>query len=238
MSEQPIVAASGVHTYYGTSHVLHGVDLVIRRGEALALMGRNGMGKTTLIRTLLGDVPPQRGILRINGKNMTGAAPHLIAREGIDYVPERRGIFPNLSVRENLLVAARPDVSGKHGWTLERVIQVFPRLSERLGHGGQQLSGGEQQMLAIGRALMTNPALLILDEATEGLAPLVASEIWRIVRELRQAGLGVIIVDKNFAAVSTLTDRAILLVKGRIVFDGNSDELRRQPGILHQHLGI
>jgi branched-chain amino acid transport system ATP-binding protein len=238
MSEQPIVEASDLHTYYGTSHVLHGVDLVIRRGEALALLGRNGMGKTTLIRSLLGEVPPQRGTIRINGKNMTGAAPHLIAREGIGYVPEGRGIFPNLSVRENLLVAARPDVSGKHGWTLERVIQVFPRLSERLGHGGQQLSGGEQQMLAIGRALMTNPALLILDEATEGLAPLVASEIWRIVRELRQGGLAAIIVDKNFAAVSTLTDRAILLVKGRIVFDGNSDELRRQPEILHQHLGI
>jgi branched-chain amino acid transport system ATP-binding protein len=238
MSEQAIVEASDLHTYYGTSHVLHGVDLIIRGGEALALMGRNGMGKTTLIRTLLGEVPPRRGTIRINGKNMTGAAPHLIAREGIGYVPEGRGIFPNLSVRENLLVAARRDVSGKHGWTLERVIQVFPRLSERLGHGGQQLSGGEQQMLAIGRAVMTNPALLILDEATEGLAPLVASEIWRIVRELRQAGLAVIIVDKNFAAVSTLTDRAILLVKGRIVFHGNSDELRRQPEILHQHLGI
>jgi branched-chain amino acid transport system ATP-binding protein len=238
MSEQPIVEASDLHTYYGTSHVLHGVDLVIRRGEALALMGRNGMGKTTLIRTLLGEIPPRRGTIRINGKNMTGAAPHLIAREGIGYVPEGRGIFPNLSVRENLLVAARPDVSEKHGWTLERVIQVFPRLSERLGHGGQQLSGGEQQMLAIGRALMTNPALLILDEATEGLAPLVASEIWRIVCELRQGGLAVIIVDKNFAALSTLTDRAILLVKGRIVFDGKGDELRRQPEILHQHLGI
>ena len=238
-TQQPIlVDASGVHAWYGSSHVLHGVDLVIRRGEALALMGRNGMGKTTLIRTLLGEVPPRRGTIRINGKNMTGSAPHLIAREGIGYVPEGRGIFPNLSVRENLLVAARPDVSGKHGWTLERVIQVFPRLSERLGHGGQQLSGGEQQMLAIGRALMTNPALLILDEATEGLAPLVASEIWRIVRELRQGGLAVIIVDKNFATVSTLTDRAILLVKGRIVFDDNGAELRRQAEILCQHLGI
>jgi len=234
----PIIEARGLHTYYGASHVLRGVDLTVHTGEAMGLMGRNGMGKTTLLRTLLGQVPARRGEVKINGKNMTRAAPHLIAREGVGYVPEGRGVFPNLTVRENLIMTARPGQAGKREWTYERVLEVFPRLAERLSHFGQQLSGGEQQMLSIGRALMTNPALLILDEATEGLAPLVAKEIWRILRAVRESGIAAIIVDKNFAALSALTDRNMILVKGRAAFEGTGDELRAKPEILHRHLGI
>ena len=233
-----IIEARDLHTYYGASHVLQGVDLTIHAREAIGLMGRNGMGKTTLLRTLLGQVPPRRGEVKINGKSMTRAAPHRIAREGVGYVPEGRGIFPNLTVRENLIMAARPGQDGRREWTYERVLEVFPRLAERLSHFGQQLSGGEQQMLSIGRALMTNPTLLIFDEATEGLAPLIAKEIWRILSALRESGLAAIIVDKNFAAVSALTDRNVILVKGRVVFEGSGDELRARPEILRQHLGI
>ena len=234
----PIIEARGLHSYYGASHILHGVDFSIRAGEAVGLMGRNGMGKTTLIRTLLGHLPARRGEVRINGKNMTRAAPHRIARERIGYVPEGRGIFPNLSVRENLLVAARSGADENRHWTYERVLEVFPRLAERLALGGQQLSGGEQQMLAIGRALMTNPQLLILDEATEGLAPLIAGEIWHIIGVARQSGIAAIIVDKNFAAVSELADRNVILVKGEVVFEGFADALRERPEILRQHLGV
>jgi len=234
----PLIEARGLHTYYGASHVLQGVDLTIHAGEATGLMGRNGMGKTTLLRTLLGQVPPRRGEVKINGRNMTRAAPHVIAREGVGYVPEGRGIFPNLTVRENLIMAAGPGRDGKREWTYERVLELFPRLAERLSHGGQQLSGGEQQMLSIGRALMTNPALLILDEATEGLAPLIATEIWRVLRALRESGLAAIIVDKNFFAVSALTHRNMILVKGQIAFEGTGTQLRAQPEILRQHLGI
>ena len=234
----PIIEARGLHTYYGASHILQGVDLTVHAGEIVGLMGRNGMGKTTLLRTLLGQVPPRRGQIDIRGKPMTHAAPHRIARERIGYVPEGRGIFPNLSVRENLLVAARAAGEGKMTWSYERVLELFPRLAERLSHGGQQLSGGEQQMLAIGRALMTNPELLILDEATEGLAPLIAGEIWRILATLRETGLAAIIVDKNFAALSSVARRGVILIKGRVVFDGPCEELRANPELLHQHLGI
>lgn len=238
MDDAPIIEARELHTYYGASHILQGVDFSIRAGEAVGLMGRNGMGKTTLIRSLLGQVQPRRGELKINGRIMTRAAAHLIARQGIGYVPEGRGIFPNLTVRENLIMAARPAPSGQRDWTYERVLKTFPRLTERLSQGGQQLSGGEQQMLSIGRALMTNPILLILDEATEGLAPLIAKEIWRIIRTIRESGIAAIIVDKNFAAVSALTDRNVILVKGHVVFEGTGNELRAQPELLHQHLGI
>jgi branched-chain amino acid transport system ATP-binding protein len=237
MLSPSIIDARGVHTFYGASHILHGVDFSVGPGEAVGLLGRNGMGKTTLIRTLLGHVAPRQGQIQINGRVMTGAAPHLIARQGIAYVPEGRAIFPNLSVRENLLIA-RADRQRRRDWTYERILEVFPRLRERLSHAGQQLSGGEQQMLSIGRALMTNPILLILDEATEGLAPLIAQEIWRIIRFVREIGVAAIIVDKNYAAVSSVTDRNVILVKGRVVFQGSGSELMRKPELLHQHLGV
>ena len=238
MTMTAIIEAHGLETYYGASHILHGVDFSVHTGEAVGLMGRNGMGKTTLIRTLLGQILPRHGQLKIHGTLMTGAASHKIARQGIGYVPEGRGIFPNLSVRENLLMAARPGINGQTDWNVDRVLRVFPRLAERLSHGGQQLSGGEQQMLSIGRALMTNPSLLILDEATEGLAPLIAREIWRIIGTIRETGVAAVVVDKNFAAVSAITDRNVILVKGRVVFEGSSAELRAQPDMMRQHLGV
>jgi branched-chain amino acid transport system ATP-binding protein len=238
MNSAPIIEARELHAYYGASHVLHGIDFSISAGEAVGLMGRNGMGKTTLIRSLIGHVPPRRGEVKINGRIMTRAAAHLIARQGVAYVPEGRGIFPNLTVKENLIMAARSGPNGPRDWSYERVLKTFPRLAERLSLGGQQLSGGEQQMLSIGRALMTNPILLILDEATEGLAPLIAKEIWRIIRTIRECGIAALIVDKNFAAVSSLTDRNVILVKGRVVFEGTGNKLRAQPELLHQHLGI
>jgi branched-chain amino acid transport system ATP-binding protein len=238
MKAAPVIAARNVHTFYGASHILQGVDFLVAPGEAVALLGRNGMGKTTLIRTLLGHVPARSGEISINGKAMTAAAPYLIAREGIAYVPEGRGIFPNLSVRENLRVAACPGPNGRRDWTEERILEIFPRLRERLSLGGQRLSGGEQQMLSIGRALMSNPDLLILDEATEGLAPLVAQEIWRIIGVIRASRIAAIIVDKNFRALSAVTDRNVILVKGRVVFEGTTEELRAQPELLHRYLGI
>jgi branched-chain amino acid transport system ATP-binding protein len=238
MTDRSIIKAEGLHTYYGASHILHDIDFRIGAGEAVGLMGRNGMGKTTLIRTLVGHIAPRRGVIKINDRPMTGAAPYLIARQGIAYVPEDRGIFPNLTVRENLIMAARSALNGRRDWIYARVLQTFPRLNERLTHRGDQLSGGEQQMLCIGRALLTNPTLLILDEATEGLAPLIAQEIWHIIRTVRESGIAAIIVDKNFAAVSKLTDRNVILVKGRVVFEGTGSVLRNRPELLHQHLGI
>ncbi|MEO6031364.1 MAG: ABC transporter ATP-binding protein, partial [Burkholderiaceae bacterium] len=174
-----------LHAAYGDSHVLRGVSLELPAGTALGLLGRNGMGKTTLIRTLMGYVPASAGSVRWHGAEVTNQAPERIARLGVGYVPEGRGIFPNLSVRENLVMAARAGPNGQRDWTLERVLETFPRLAERLAFGGQQLSGGEQQMLSVGRALLTNPQLLILDEATEGLAPLIVTEIWRVIAEIR-----------------------------------------------------
>ena len=239
MSDAPaLIDARGIHTYYGRSHILHGVDLVVRRGETLGLMGRNGMGKTTLLRSVLGLVRPRAGEVRICGADMTAAATHAIARMGIAYVPEGRGIFPNLSVRENLVMAARAGAGGRRDWTFERVMQTFPRLAERLAHGGAQLSGGEQQMLTIGRALMTNPDLLILDEATEGLAPKISREIWGIIGRIKQAGIASVIVDKNFAAVSAVADRVVILVKGATVYEGASAELRAQPELHLKYLGV
>jgi branched-chain amino acid transport system ATP-binding protein len=228
-----VIEAEGIHAFYGASHVLQGVDLVVRRGETVGLMGRNGMGKTTLLRAIMGLVPQRRGTVRIKGVDMSRARAHAIARAGIGFVPEGRGIFPTLSVRENLLMAARPGA-----WTFERVVGTFPRLGQRLEHGGGQLSGGEQQMLTIGRALMTNPDVLILDEATEGLAPLIAKEIWRVIRLVRESGLAAIVVDKNHASVTALSDRNLILVKGQAVFSGGSDELRAAPEILRRHLGV
>jgi branched-chain amino acid transport system ATP-binding protein len=233
-----LIDARGIHTYYGVSHVLHGVDFVVRRGETVGLMGRNGMGKTTLLRSVLGLVRPRRGEVRIAGADMTQAATHAIVRRGIAYVPEGRGIFPTLSVRENLIMAARAGADGRRDWTFERVMRTFPRLAERIDHGGAQLSGGEQQMLTIGRALMTNPDLLILDEATEGLAPKISREIWGIIGEIKRAGIAAVIVDKNFAAVSAIADRAVILVKGATVFEGSAADLRAQPELRVKYLGV
>ena len=238
MSGSILIEARGIVAGYGASRVLHGVDLALMQGEALGLMGRNGMGKTTLLKSVLGLLPLQAGQVEIRGRDMSRAAAHRIARAGIAYVPERRGIFANLSVEENLVMAAREGVSGDRHFTLERVLQLFPRLAQRLNHGGQQLSGGEQQMLSIGRALMTNPDALILDEATEGLAPLVAREIWRVLRQLVDGGLSAIVVDKNFSAVTALTDRNLVLVKGRVVAQGSAADLKREPQALQRYLGI
>lgn len=237
MSE-PLLEARGLHSYYGSSHILHGVDFVVGRGETVALMGRNGMGKTTLLKSVIGLVVPQRGSVKFAGHEVQGQPTHHIVRKGIAYVPEGRGIFPNLSVSENLRMAARPGPSGRMDWNFERVLATFPRLAERIDNGGGQLSGGEQQMLTIGRALMTNPDLLILDEATEGLAPIIAREIWRIVREIRASGIATVIVDKNHLALTALCDRAVVLVKGQMVFEGACSALRAQPEIIHRHLGV
>lgn len=233
-----LVQASDLQVYYGSHHILHGVSFSIRRGESIGLMGRNGMGKTTLLKTILGFVAPRYGNVAVRGRDVHGQAPFQIARMGVAYVPEGRGIFGNLSVLENLVMAAGPGRSSGVPWTLERVLTTFPRLRERLGHGGGQLSGGEQQMLTIGRALMTHPDLLILDEATEGLAPLIAREIWAIVKRIKAAGIATIIVDKNFGAVSAISDRLVILVKGGVVFEGASAQLQASPELHRQHLGV
>jgi branched-chain amino acid transport system ATP-binding protein len=216
-----LLEASGLHTYYGRSHVLHGVSFSIGEGETVTLMGRNGMGKTTTIRSVLGLTPPRSGEVRVRGTPVTGWPAHRIAGLGIGLVPEGRGVFPTLTVRENLIVARRP---GR--WTEERALALFPRLGQRLGHLGSQLSGGEQQMLAIARALLTNPQLMILDGATEGLAPLIRQEIWAAVRHLRGEGIASLIVDKEVKTLLDLADRHLIILKGRIVFSGDSAAFR------------
>ncbi len=233
-----LIGAQDINTYYGASHVLRGIDFHVKRGETIGLMGRNGMGKSTLLKSIMGLVKPRSGSVAINGRPMTGAPPYEIARLGIAYVPEGRGIFGNLSVVENLKMAARAGTKGQRDWTYDRVLDTFPRLKERLGHGGQQLSGGEQQMLTIGRALMTNPDVLILDEATEGLAPLIAKDIWRICGLIRETGISSVIVDKNWKHVTQITDRNVILVKGQVVFEGSSAELHAKPELLAQYLGV
>ena len=235
---EAVIAARGIHAYYGSSHVLRGVDFRVARGETVGLMGRNGMGKTTLLRSLLGHVKPTSGEVRVCGADMTGAAPETIARRGVAYVPEGRGIFPNLSVRENLLVGARNGAQDRREWTLPRVLEIFPRLAQRLRHSGNALSGGEQQMLALGRALLTQPSVLLLDEATEGLAPLLAREIWRVIAGLRDEGVATVVVDRNVRTVLDHAERCVLLVKGEIMADLPSAELRARPDLLHRHLGV
>jgi branched-chain amino acid transport system ATP-binding protein len=237
-AKTPILEVTGLHTYYGASHVLHGVDFAVHRGEAVSFMGRNGMGKTTTIRSIFGLTPPRRGTVRIFGEDATGAPPHVVAQSGFALVPEGRGIFPNLSVEENLIMAARGGQDGSKAWTLERVLDLFPRLAERLRSLGDHLSGGEQQMLSIGRALMTNPDLLVLDEATEGLAPLIRREIWSVIRQIKTAGIATIIVDKDVGALLSVCDRCLILAKGRVVYSGNSADLKANPGIHQKHLGV
>jgi branched-chain amino acid transport system ATP-binding protein len=234
----PIIEAQDVHAHYGASHVLHGVSLAIGRGESVGLLGRNGMGKTTLIRCILGLVRVSGGRIRVAGRDVTGLPTERIVQLGVGYVPEGRQIFPNLSVRENLVMAARAGTDGRADWTLERVLDTFPRLADRIDYGGNQLSGGEQQMLAIGRALMTNPDVLILDEATEGLAPLVVAEIWRIIGLVRASGIAALVVDRNYRAVLAHADRGVVLEKGRVVLEGRSTELLDDEARLQRHLGV
>jgi branched-chain amino acid transport system ATP-binding protein len=225
-----------VETCYGLSQVLFGVSLAIAPGEMVTLMGRNGMGKTTTVRSIMGLTPARSGTIRFAGSEIRGQPSYKVAKLGIGLVPEGRQIFPNLSVRENL-VATSVKRNGAD-WTLEKVYDLFPRLSERDASMGNQLSGGEQQMLAIGRALMTNPRLLILDEATEGLAPLIRAEIWRCLAALKASGLAILVIDKNVGALTRVADRHFLIERGRVVWSGLSRELAAAPEVQHRYLGV
>jgi branched-chain amino acid transport system ATP-binding protein len=233
-----LLEAEGVEAFYGASQILHGINLTVRHGEQVALLGRNGMGKTTLIRSLIGLVQDRRGSILLNGSSIGSATPEAIARRGVALVPEGRGIFASLSVTENLIMASRPGPPGRVSWTLDRIFSLFPQLNERRHNGGQQLSGGEQQMLAIGRALMTNPELILIDEATEGLAPQVAQEIWRTIQRIGAEGIATIVVDKDFRSLSRIATQAILLSKGQVVFSGPPSSLAAQPDILNRYLGV
>jgi branched-chain amino acid transport system ATP-binding protein len=229
----PILEARALVAGYGASQVLRGIDFSVRPGETIGLMGRNGMGKTTLIRALLGLLPAQSGSVMLDGADVHSFPTFRRAQCGIATVPENRGVFASLSVQENLRLAAR-----RGAWTEDRVLTLFPRLRERSGNRGNQLSGGEQQMLAIGRALMTNPRLLILDEATEGLAPLMRDEIWRTIRLVRDSGIAVVVVDKTVSAVLSLADRVTVLVKGGVAYSGAPHVLREDQDLMHRHLGV
>jgi len=233
---EPVLALDGVETCYGLSQVLFGVSLAIAPGEMVTLMGRNGMGKTTTVRSIMGLTPARAGAIRFMGGDIRGQPSYKVAQCGIGLVPEGRQIFPNLSVRENLLATAVQRDGAV--WTLDKVYGLFPRLAEREGSMGNQLSGGEQQMLAIGRALMTNPRLLILDEATEGLAPLIRSEIWRCLARLKESGLSILVIDKNVGALLRVADRHFLLERGRVVWKGTSPELAAAPDVQHRFLGV
>ena len=236
-SSEIILEAQGIHAWYESSHVLHGVNLEIRKGETVGLLGRNGMGKSTLIRSLLGHVTQRDGHISLFGHDISKARPHEVARLGVAYVPEGRGIFGNLTVRENLVMASRPGRDGRTDWTLDRVLHTFPRLAERLTNLGSQLSGGEQQMLSIGRALMTHPDLIILDEATEGLAPLIVAEIWRVIDDIKASGLAVLIVDRDWHKVLSRSNRALVLQKGLVALQGDAQDLLNDPA-LPNYLGV
>ena len=231
-----LLEVRNIASSYGLSQVLFGITFAVGDGEVVTLMGRNGMGKTTTVRTLMGLVPPHDGEIRFKGERIDGLPPHRIARQGLGLVPEGRQIFPNLSVRENLLMAERQ--RGSEPWTVERVFGLFPRLKERMGNQGNQLSGGEQQMLAIGRALMTNPSLLILDEATEGLAPRIREEIWAKLEELKKTGLAIVLIDKDVEALCAFADRHYLLEKGEVIWTGNSAELTANRELQDRYLGV
>ena len=233
-----LLAAEDLHAFYGATHVVHGVSFTLARGETIALMGRNGMGKTTLLRALMGLVPQRRGRVMLGGTDVSAAVPETIARGGVAFVPEGRGIFSSLTVTENLMMASRPAADGSARWTLPRILELFPRLAERRHHWGNQLSGGEQQMLTIGRALMTNPDVILIDEAAEGLAPMIAQTIWQTVREIRREGVATLVVDKDYRALSALADRVLLMTKGEFVFSGTPAELKAQPELLERHLGV
>jgi branched-chain amino acid transport system ATP-binding protein len=234
----PLLEVSGIEAGYGQSQVLFGLGLTIGAGEMVSLLGRNGMGKTTTVRAIMGLTPPSGGTIRFLGQRIDGWSADRICRAGISLVPEGRQIFPNLTVRENLVAFAANRAKRGAPWTLDRVFAFFPRLAERAGNLGSRLSGGEQQMLAIGRALMTNPHLLILDEATEGLAPLVREEIWRCLATLRQAGQAVLIIDKYVERLIELCDRHTIVEKGREVWSGTSSGLKADQAVWHRYLGI
>ena len=233
-----LLEIEGLETAYGSSQVLFGVHLAIAQGEAATLLGRNGMGKTTTVRSLLGLTRPRGGSVRFLGERIDGLPPDRIARRGLAVVPEGRQIFPNLSVRENLLAFAARRNASKEPWTLERVYHLFPRLAERQRNMGNQLSGGEQQMLAIGRALMTNPHLLILDEATEGLAPLVREEIWQCLATLRAQGQTLLVIDKYVQRLIRLADRHTIIERGRVAWQGTSNALDADHGLWQRYVGV
>ncbi|HEY6135032.1 MAG TPA: ABC transporter ATP-binding protein [Rubrivivax sp.] len=233
-----LLQVDAIETAYGTSQVLFGVSLAVNAGEVVTLIGRNGMGKTTTVKTIMGLLKPLRGAVAMAGRALQGQPAYRVARSGIGLVPEGRQIFPNLTVRENLVATAGNRHRRGDAWTLDTVYTMFPRLQERERNLGANLSGGEQQMLAIGRALMTNPKLLILDEATEGLAPLIRAEIWSCLERLKAAGLSMIVIDKNVGPLLRLADRHYILEKGRVVWQGPSDALRAQPAVLQQYVGV
>ena len=233
---ESLLEVAEIETAYGLSQVLFGMSLAIAPGEMVTLMGRNGMGKTTTVRSIMGLTPARAGAIRFAGEDIRALPAYRIAKLGIGLVPEGRQIFPNLTVRENLVATS----VGRDGgdWSLDAVHELFPRLAERAGSMGNQLSGGEQQMLAIGRALMTNPRLLILDEATEGLAPLIRAEIWRCLARLKKTGLSILVIDKNVGALMRVADRHFLIERGKVVWDGTSPELAAATDIQHRYLGV
>lgn len=233
-----LLQVDGIETFYGRSQALFGMSLEVREGEAVALIGRNGMGKTTSVGSIMGMLPAARGEIRFRGRRIDRLASHEAARMGLGLVPEGRRIFPNLTVAENLIATAGNRGARPGPWTLDRIYGLFPALEARRKSMGNLLSGGEQQMLAIGRALMTNPELLILDEATEGLAPLVRREIWRVLAGLREDGLSILVIDKNVPDLVRVADRHYIVEKGAAVWTGTSEELTANPGLVERHLGV
>ena len=233
-----LLQLESVETCYGLSQVLFGVSLAIAPGEMVTLMGRNGMGKTTTVRSIMGLTPARAGSIRLGGREIRMLPSYRVAKLGLALVPEGRQIFPNLTVRENLVATAANRLGAADPWTLAKVHALFPRLAERGQNMGVQLSGGEQQMLAIGRALMTNPRLLVLDEATEGLAPLIRAEIWGCLGQLKRAGLAILLIDKNVDALTRIADRHYFIERGRIVWSGSSAELARAPDVQHRYMGV
>ena len=238
--DRPFVSVRGLQAAYGRAQVLFDVSFDVHAGEVVTLLGRNGMGRSTSVKCLFGMLPCKAGDIEVGGLPTRGLPSHRIARQGLALVPEGRQIFTALTVEENLVATAREAGPGHRGraWTLEGIYAFFPRLQDRRTNLGSQLSGGEQQMLAIGRALMTNPKLLVLDEATEGLAPLIREEIWRVLSELKREGLALIVIDKNVAQLLKLADRHVVIEKGRVVWRGDSQQLQSQPDIVHQYLGV
>ncbi len=233
-----MLKVDAIESSYGTSQVLFGMTLEVRAGEVVTLMGRNGMGKTTTIRSIIGLMKPQKGTILFEGQKISGLPSHQIAKAGIGLVPEGRQIFPNLTVRENLIATAHNRLGSNDPWVLDKVLTRFPSLKARISGMGNELSGGEQQMLAIGRALMTNPKILILDEATEGLAPQIRAEIWRCLEDLKAQGQSILVIDKNVAALTRIADRHYIIEKGQVVWAGSSEAILAQPEIQHKYLGV